>query len=640
MKKRTILIISANPKNTARLRLDEEVREISEGLTRAKHREQYTICQQWAVRLRDLRRAMLENEPHIVHFCGHAEEEGLMVENENGSANLINTEALSGLFALFEDQVECVLLNACHSQAQAYAINRHVKYVIGMGEEINDNVAIEFAVGFYDALGAGKTVEEAFKFGISAIQFYDVEDDLMPILSKQPPEIEPKPIVISGQERTASFLGKEHEQYLFFKKFSAFRFMEQIELRNIRTIKILCFTGKFLLVAVEKKLQELIEIREKEGRDITLEICIFIKHPESESLRRSLQIEATVAKIQMLRDDYDVNIGYFFYEGLPNYRGIVCKDRKGKRFAYLSSYEWLPQKNQAAPYAILVNDSPEEESPLITMFESWLAHYQGKSEGKIHTLIFDFDDTLAPTMHIQVKAWMAAIESALTTGYISVEDLSPAIQQVRDDEQTYYNCLQKIFIQHQIAEKIIAAILPDMQNEEIKKIIDEERFSIRKRLLMAEGKLFDGVADKLSALQHKYHIAVVTATSGKLVRRFLRKEKVEHCFTLILGKYDPKSQWDRFENKAALLLQVSGQLGVPLDRFVYIGDNLSDYIACKQVGIQFIEAAQTAKMIGRETLINSKNTVIQPHPRFESFDENDHTLNIIIDKLNAEDEWK
>ncbi|MUH00075.1 hypothetical protein F7734_50510, partial [Scytonema sp. UIC 10036] len=37
---KTILILTANPASSSRLRLDEEVREISEGLRRANHREQ------------------------------------------------------------------------------------------------------------------------------------------------------------------------------------------------------------------------------------------------------------------------------------------------------------------------------------------------------------------------------------------------------------------------------------------------------------------------------------------------------------------------------------------------------------------------------------------------------------------------
>lgn len=41
--KNKILVLSANPVNTDRLRLDEEVREIEEGLRRSKCREQFNV---------------------------------------------------------------------------------------------------------------------------------------------------------------------------------------------------------------------------------------------------------------------------------------------------------------------------------------------------------------------------------------------------------------------------------------------------------------------------------------------------------------------------------------------------------------------------------------------------------------------
>jgi hypothetical protein len=86
MMTRNILILTANPRTTSRLRLDEEIREIDEGLYRAKHREQFNLVQRWAVRPRDIHRAMLDASPSIVHFAGHgAGEEGLVFENDGTS---------------------------------------------------------------------------------------------------------------------------------------------------------------------------------------------------------------------------------------------------------------------------------------------------------------------------------------------------------------------------------------------------------------------------------------------------------------------------------------------------------------------------------------------------------------------------
>ena len=115
-----ILILSANPKGTNPLRLGAEIREIKEGLKRAKSSHLFVIESAEAVRYRDIRRVILDYEPQILHFSGHgAGEAGLVFEDETGHEKLVDAEALADLFELFSDKLECVVLNACYSEVQA-----------------------------------------------------------------------------------------------------------------------------------------------------------------------------------------------------------------------------------------------------------------------------------------------------------------------------------------------------------------------------------------------------------------------------------------------------------------------------------------------------------------------------------------
>jgi CHAT domain-containing protein len=144
-----ILVLASNPKKTSLLDLDREIRDIREGLQRSLNRDQFVLETRGAVRPEDLRRAMLEVKPQIVHFCGHGTgNQGLVLEDNNGNEHLASTEALSDLFRIFAEQVECVLLNACYSEVQADALFEHVNYVIGMNREVRDDAAIAFTVGF------------------------------------------------------------------------------------------------------------------------------------------------------------------------------------------------------------------------------------------------------------------------------------------------------------------------------------------------------------------------------------------------------------------------------------------------------------------------------------------------------------
>jgi GUN4-like/CHAT domain len=180
-----ILVLAANPKTTSPLRLDKEIREIDEGLRRSKNRAQFVLVQRLAVQTEDLRRACLDEEPYLVHFCGHGTgEEGILLEDGIGNPQLVKSEALANLFKLFSNQIECVILNACYSEVQTEAISQHIKYVIGMKEAIGDESAISFSTGFYDAIGAGKSIEEAFEFGKNAISFAHLPEELIPVIKK------------------------------------------------------------------------------------------------------------------------------------------------------------------------------------------------------------------------------------------------------------------------------------------------------------------------------------------------------------------------------------------------------------------------------------------------------------------------
>lgn len=197
---KTVLVLTANPKSTSRLRLDEEVRDIKTGLQRSRNRDQFNLVQEWAVRPRDIQRAMLDIKPNIVHFSGHgAGDDGLVFEDETGSPKLVEGQALARLFDLFSDTVECVVLNGCYSLTQAQAIAQYIENVIGMTQEIGDRAAIEFSVGFYTALGAGESIAFAYELGCNAIHLEGIPEYLTPVLySKETTNSEDKHYKVSS----------------------------------------------------------------------------------------------------------------------------------------------------------------------------------------------------------------------------------------------------------------------------------------------------------------------------------------------------------------------------------------------------------------------------------------------------------
>jgi len=179
----TILFLAANPTDATRLRLGQESRDIQGKLQLAKERDRFQFEQRWAVRPEDLMQALLDIDPQIVHFSGHGTSEGeLCLEDLSGKIHPVKADVLGALFKLEADHLQCVVLNACYSEIQANAIGKYIPYVIGMNQAIGDQAAISFAVGFYQALGGGCSIQEAYERGCLLISLQNIPEYLTPVL--------------------------------------------------------------------------------------------------------------------------------------------------------------------------------------------------------------------------------------------------------------------------------------------------------------------------------------------------------------------------------------------------------------------------------------------------------------------------
>jgi hypothetical protein len=164
-----ILFLGANPLGQSRLRIDEEFREIEQEIQLSRDRDRFQVEAKWAVRSRDISRALVNAKPDLVHFAGHGGggEESFAAEDASGNAFLVPVAGLVGLFGVLGEELRCVIVNACSTQRLAMELSTALPqaHVIGMREPVGDRSAVLFSVGFYQALTAGKSVEQAFELG-------------------------------------------------------------------------------------------------------------------------------------------------------------------------------------------------------------------------------------------------------------------------------------------------------------------------------------------------------------------------------------------------------------------------------------------------------------------------------------------
>ena len=180
-----ILFLAANPVNTPQLRLEQELRDVKIALRQSRYRDQFALQAVSAARINDMRQAMLDIEPQILHFSGHGEGGAIYLEDNAGNALPIGADALANFLTNFPS-VQCVVLNACYSEDLGAALNTTVPFVVGMETAVEDEAAISFAVAFYDVLGAGGTYERAFRLAANALELEGKLAAANPVLVKSP----------------------------------------------------------------------------------------------------------------------------------------------------------------------------------------------------------------------------------------------------------------------------------------------------------------------------------------------------------------------------------------------------------------------------------------------------------------------
>lgn len=178
-----ILFLSANPNDVTEIRLGEEVREVEDSIQLGECRDQLLLLPHFAVRVPDLRDTLLRHRPHVLHFSGHGSAtQGIALKDKNGNLKLVHVDALASLLGVIKDNVRVVVLNACFSSLQADEISKVIDFTIGMNNTIRDHSAIVFSSAFYQGLAYGRSVQEAFALGVSALMLEGIPEATTPVL--------------------------------------------------------------------------------------------------------------------------------------------------------------------------------------------------------------------------------------------------------------------------------------------------------------------------------------------------------------------------------------------------------------------------------------------------------------------------
>ncbi len=169
MPKKVVCMLMASPRGETPLRLDEEVRDTLQKLKLVEAPSvEIELRTEWAVKLSEFTDHLLNSKPQIVHFSGHGGGGAIFFEDPLGMAVPLPADGLAGLIGAVGN-VECVVLNACHSADVGAATKPHVKVVIGCDKSIGDAAAITFTRSFYRNLAHGRDYESSFRIAVAEV---------------------------------------------------------------------------------------------------------------------------------------------------------------------------------------------------------------------------------------------------------------------------------------------------------------------------------------------------------------------------------------------------------------------------------------------------------------------------------------
>ncbi|MCD7789586.1 MAG: hypothetical protein LUH55_03345 [Bacteroides thetaiotaomicron] len=169
---KSLLILVANPSSTEPLKYDREIKNIQGIFEKAHTVYRLNVITELSVDWRTLQSTLSRHKPAFVHYIGHSDRSGLILEGIANSSELdvADNEYLSQLFGMFAECIVCVFLNSCDSYVLAEALSKKIEFAIGIRGEVKDTSAIEFSIAFYDAISQGEQIERAYNLARIAFE--------------------------------------------------------------------------------------------------------------------------------------------------------------------------------------------------------------------------------------------------------------------------------------------------------------------------------------------------------------------------------------------------------------------------------------------------------------------------------------
>lgn len=371
-------------------------------------------------------------------------------------------------------------------------------------------------------------------------------------------------------------------------------FIDKLEIDEFDEIILMAHTGKNSLSLLRTKLTEKTNFRNN------IKIKIILKNPYSETSDRLGVIQSHINTfINDVNSINNISVEIRYYNGLPYFHGLLCKYKDFKDYySYVSYYKWENHKTKACKSGKLITDNTNE---LFLTAKSWFEHLFSKE--KLHTIIFDLDDTIINSYDSQINSWVFLLESIFDNNELTKFRKNLKLEIT---EQNFRRKIKEIFLKTTKTDERWAYLFNNISNDDIKEL-EEIRFKERTELTTNKAELFTDCKYTLEQLSKTYNLVIISSTSEDIIRKILDTHELNSYFSLYLGKDNEIDKLSTVEDKTPYLIKISNLVGIPFNRMLFVGDSQTDYKSSKQLNIKFVSANMIAKELGIGTFIREHN---------------------------------
>jgi Flp pilus assembly protein TadD len=191
-----VLAIRSEPTDYPSLDLEAEWSQVVTALSEFTDSGAITVTDLAAPTLSELRRALLRERFHVLHYMGHggftAEDGGVLLFADRAGRGVPVTGEQLSVMLRDHTSLRLAVLNACEAGRTDPTdpfggiadtlVRRGIPAVIAMQFEISDTAAVEFAPALYGALAAGRPVDAAVAEARKAIYAVSALEWATPVL--------------------------------------------------------------------------------------------------------------------------------------------------------------------------------------------------------------------------------------------------------------------------------------------------------------------------------------------------------------------------------------------------------------------------------------------------------------------------